>query len=478
MEREKFDVRIAASEVEVAVRHREARKRADGERDGRLLSVRGRLAELDSWVDEHTPPLVPVRWGTWNGPFDAPTGLLRVGKVCRATPAGPVTCAAWVPFPAYRNLVVEYGPGSEDEAVPVFQGLLLRVLASLPRAKVRVTFVDPGGLGSTFSAFGGLPQEMVGQRVLVKQADVVAHLDDLADHAESVNREVLRGQFESYDAAWEGAGGAIAAPYRVLAIAGLSEDVFHSGAFERLAAVWREGPRLGIYTVLLVSAAEGTRLWSRLGSSAADGMLIFRCTAAGTTMSREYGAGGSLGLELSAEPELVHLVVSRLVSARAEGEERAREEKGRALRFSGWHRALLSPVQELPRNSTCRGIQIPIGLRGEDHAEQDLILRGDTNFCALVGGMSGSGKSWLFHVIITGGMLRYPPSELQMYLVDFKEGVEFRPYAGVTSGHVKVVALHADREFCLSVLRKRRDEEVPRGGVPQGLCRIRETSMT
>jgi S-DNA-T family DNA segregation ATPase FtsK/SpoIIIE len=66
--------------------------------------------------------------------------------------------------------------------------------------------------------------------------------------------------------------------------------------------------------------------------------------------------------------------------------------------------------------------------------------------------------------------MNYPPDELEMYLLDFKEGVEFQVYVdperGDDSGssdeldvskalpHAKVISIESDREFGLSVLRK------------------------
>jgi len=65
--------------------------------------------------------------------------------------------------------------------------------------------------------------------------------------------------------------------------------------------------------------------------------------------------------------------------------------------------------------------------------------------------MTGAGKSNLLHVIIVGLAMRYSPEELQMVLLDFKDGVEFRGYAGGKSApplpHVRVIAPQADPEF-------------------------------
>lgn len=89
---------------------------------------------------------------------------------------------------------------------------------------------------------------------------------------------------------------------------------------------------------------------------------------------------------------------------------------------------------------------------------------------SLLFGKPGAGKSYTLHSIINGLAMRYAPDELELYLLDFKEGVEFQVYVdpdrGEDSGsstdldltkalpHAKVISIESDREFGLSVLRK------------------------
>ncbi len=45
---------------------------------------------------------------------------------------------------------------------------------------------------------------------------------------------------------------------------------------------------------------------------------------------------------------------------------------------------------------------------------------------ALLVGRPGSGKSTLLHAYIGGLTTLYGPAEVELYLIDFKEGVEFK----------------------------------------------------
>src|SRR4029077_8273633 len=73
---------------------------------------------------------------------------------------------------------------------------------------------------------------------------------------------------------------------------------------------------------------------------------------------------------------------------------------------------------------------------------------------ALVAGKTGSGKSTLLHALITNLALNYSPEEAELYLVDFKKGVEFQGYAAHRLPHARVVAIESEREFGLSVLQR------------------------
>jgi hypothetical protein len=48
----------------------------------------------------------------------------------------------------------------------------------------------------------------------------------------------------------------------------------------------------------------------------------------------------------------------------------------------------------------------------------------------------------------------YSPAEVELYLIDFKKGVEFKAYASLSMPHCRVIAVESEREFGLSVLQR------------------------
>ena len=122
------------------------------------------------------------------------------------------------------------------------------------------------------------------------------------------------------------------------------------------------------------------------------------------------------------------------------------------------------------------GLQVPLGRAGALKL-QNLELGQGTSQHVLISGKTGSGKSTLLHVLITNMALRYSPEEVELYLVDFKKGVEFKAYARHMLPHARVIAVESEREFGLSVLQRLDTELRERGDMfrrqgaagPQGI---------
>ena len=102
--------------------------------------------------------------------------------------------------------------------------------------------------------------------------------------------------------------------------------------------------------------------------------------------------------------------------------------------------------------SAADALEVPLGPTGAEKLQM-LVLGKGTAHHVLIAGRTGSGKSNLLHVIITTLALKYSPQEVELFLVDFKKGVEFKAYANHRLPHAHVIAIESEREFGLSVLR-------------------------
>ena len=113
--------------------------------------------------------------------------------------------------------------------------------------------------------------------------------------------------------------------------------------------------------------------------------------------------------------------------------------------------------------SSASGLTAPVG-EGPDGRLVEVTL-GDNPPHALIGGPSGSGKTNLIYAWLGALCARYSPDELELYLLDFKEGVSFARFAPGRRDpswlpHVRLVGVNVneDREFGLALLRHLREE--------------------
>lgn len=97
------------------------------------------------------------------------------------------------------------------------------------------------------------------------------------------------------------------------------------------------------------------------------------------------------------------------------------------------------------------GIVIPVGYW--DGGTPFHMIFDDSRVHALINGDTGMGKTNLLHVLITNTMLRYSPEEVEMYLIDFKHGTEFRRYTTFKLPAFRMISLCNEPEFALKMLR-------------------------
>lgn len=108
-------------------------------------------------------------------------------------------------------------------------------------------------------------------------------------------------------------------------------------------------------------------------------------------------------------------------------------------------------------------IEIPIGRHGGELQSLPLSASGEASAHAVIIGGTGSGKSNLLHTIIMSACYKYSPDELNIYLVDFKGGVEFKFYEANKNlnkqlPHIKLTGLTSDPEDGVAILENLRKE--------------------
>lgn len=80
----------------------------------------------------------------------------------------------------------------------------------------------------------------------------------------------------------------------------------------------------------------------------------------------------------------------------------------------------------------------------------------------LICGRSGSGKSNFLHVLIQNLAFYYAPDEVQLFLLDYKEGVEFNAYTDPILEHARLVSVASSVPYGITFLKWLCDEMTKR----------------
>ena len=396
-------------------------------------------------------------------------------------------------LPRRSNLEIVYGAGSREQALSMARSLLLRQLADVNPGDLRFCFFDPVGLGQSVADFLGLAEygaDLIGGKVWSSQADLSARLTELTSHIEQVIQKYLRTTYETIDE-FNAAAGEIAEPYRCLVVCDFPTG-FTDETMQRLRSILQNGPRCGVRTLLLTNTAVAPGYGVDPGAVAG---AAYRIDIGGNFVREDRSYTLRMRLEEDTGPAAASSIID-LVGRRAASktEEAVTFEKAITLFAQVAKRGLNSNLSAAAagmvlgdestwwRVDSTRGLSAPIGQKG---ARDAAILTFDSGNHAgsLLVGRPGSGKSTLLHALIGSLTTLYSPRELELYLIDFKEGVEFKAYAEEGLPHARIVAVESDREFGLSVLQSLEAEMSRRGellrgtgGRHAGLQALREAS--
>ncbi len=380
-----------------------------------------------------------------------PKGLPATKEL--ATNPTAVRIPAVLPFPQNPSLVLKSSEEGRSVAVEVLQTAMLRLLTLLPPGKVRFTVIDPLGLGENFAGFMHLAdfdELLISGRIWTEPDQIEKQLGNLTEHMESVFQKYLRNEFESIEE-YNVHAGEVAEPYRVLVVANFPTG-FTERAAQRLASIATSGPRCGVFTLTSIDTKPNLPHGFDPADLEANAALF-------QWRNREFvtTAFGSEPIPLRPDPPPRPAVFASIVRMVGEHSKDVR-------RVEVPFRRIIPSDDQLWTADSRRGIDCPLGRAGATKL-QHMRFGSGTSQHVLVAGKTGSGKSTLLHVLITNLALRYSPSEVEFYLIDFKKGVEFKTFATHELPHARVIAVESDREFGTSVLERLDTELKTRGDI-------------
>lgn len=345
----------------------------------------------------------------------------------------------------------------KEDCVRAAQSLMLRLLANVPPGKILFTLLDPVGLGQSAAPFMSLAdheEKLITNRAWTEPQHIEEQLGKLTEHMENVIQKYLRNDYSTIEE-YNQKAGEVAEPYRVLVVFDFPVN-FSETAARRLVSIAKNGPRCGVYTVIVMDTDPSKKL--PYGFNLADlenaANVIYHDGNRFVWANKNFDRYSVL-LDTPPSDELFKHIVTE-AGSRAPESMRVEVPFDKLLVKAGVDH------DSIWRGSTRERIHVPLGPQGAKKL-QYLTLGTGTEHHAVCIGMPGSGKTNLMHIIITTMGLMYSPAEMQLYLVDFKQGVGFKRYAEVGLPHAKVIAIDSEREFGLSVLQKLDKELNERG---------------
>lgn len=117
---------------------------------------------------------------------------------------------------------------------------------------------------------------------------------------------------------------------------------------------------------------------------------------------------------------------------------------------------IMPSPQERYLASASLGMVNPIGLlRGGSVFELRMDM---ARIHTILSGVTGSGKTNLLHTLILSLMLCYPPDEVELYLIDYKHGIDFGIYGNYNLPCLRVLSITNEADFPLSALEEIKGE--------------------
>ena len=349
-----------------------------------------------------------------------------------------------LPFPVPAALFFP----AKKTATGFVREFLLRAFQCLPPESLEITVCDPVQMGASLNGFQGLAENrkpFPEQRFLTVAKDIETALARLHGEIDSFLQKDCTGEIDdwsSYNAAHPGRPRL----YRLLVMFDLPDQLSDTAA-SYLEKIVRNGPKCGILPLLAcdpddLDPRRHGALRSALETAALDATRLREMLPALAEL-RNLRVAGEFPCDI---PD-----AARTADALAG----LQEDYARHDKFAGAMETLWEG-EPLWGASSADGLEAAIGWREDDRATPVVFSIGRHNhpvLHTLLGGKTGSGKSNLIHVLLHSLCHRYSPRELNLFLLDYKESIEFNGYANPLLPHAAGIATESDVEYGLSVLR-------------------------
>ncbi|GAA8588259.1 FtsK/SpoIIIE domain-containing protein [Helicobacter pylori] len=329
------------------------------------------------------------------------------------------------PFPP-KSLYIEHEKDGQ-----FLREMLMRLLSSTPLVQLEVILVDALSLGGIFNLARRLLSKdndfIYQQRILTESKEIEEALKHLYEYLKVNLQEKLAGykDFAHYNENKEDQ-----LPLKALFLSGV--DALSSDTLYYLEKIMRFGSKNGVLSFVNLESEKNNQSAEDLKRYAEffKNRTSFECL--------KY---------LNAEVINDHGIQSKHMQDFATKIKAYYEQKKQVKR----ELKDLQREQEFWTKSSQFEVSVPVGW-DINHKEVCFEI-GEAQNHTLICGHSGSGKSNFLHVLIQNLAFYYAPNEVQLFLLDYKEGVEFNAYADpAILEHARLVSVASSVGFGVSFL--------------------------
>ncbi len=320
-------------------------------------------------------------------------------------------------------------------SISYIQQFILRILQVSPLKKIELVLIDTLNLGKSLSFMRGILANdfIYNQRILTYSDEIEESLRYVADYLESLIQKQLTG-YKNWNEYNQKNPKSIL-PLKIIVVMGVPEQ-FTKNSMLYLNRIIQFGPKAGILPLILIHDNEkNDELKSHLleyGEEFENIKFKFKEKFKHLNFQDK--------LELLPNKNELQKLIDNINNFYAEDS----KIKGEIDEF--WDGELWS-------NNSVDGIKVPIGWDKNQEKVFFEIGSDNSEHHTLIGGRSGSGKSNLVHVIIQNIAYYYSPDEVELYLLDYKEGVEFNSYVNPPLIHSSLIAIHSDINYGYTFLQ-------------------------
>ncbi|NHA48501.1 DNA translocase FtsK [Helicobacter pylori] len=329
------------------------------------------------------------------------------------------------PFPP-KSLYIEHEKDGQ-----FLREMLMRLLSSTPLVQLEVVLVDALSLGGIFNLARRLLDKdndfIYQQRILTESKEIEGALKHLYEYLKVNLQEKLAGfrDFAHYNEKEKDR-----LPLKALFLSGV--DVLSKDALYYLEKIMRFGSKNGVLSFVNLESEKNNKSAEDLKNYAE----FFKDT---TSFERLKYLNMEVINDQGIKSQHMQDFADKIKAYYKQKKEVKRELKD------------LQKESEFLTKSSQYEVSVPVGW-DINHKEVCFEIGNEQNH-TLICDHSGSGKSNFLHVLIQNLAFYYAPDEVQLFLLDYKEGVEFNAYVADTPlEHARLVSVASSVGFGVSFL--------------------------